>query len=84
MVIGTRRARFRPKKIHAENVPKSMKIAVSSLNPKFSQNAKTFTIKNNFFTRFSFSKLVSSSKSKKVTAKTKISEKRRNTNFAPL
>ena len=83
MVIGTRRARFRPEKIHAENVPKSMKIAVSRLNPKISQNAKTFTIKNNFFTRFSFSKLVSSSKSKKVTAKTKISEKRQNTNFGP-
>ena len=83
MVIGTRRARFRPEKIPAGNVPKSMKIAVSHLNPKISQNAKTFTIKNNFFTRFSFSKLVSSSKSKNVTAKTKISKKRQNTNFGP-
>ena len=83
MVIGTRRARFRTEKILAENVPKSTKIAVSRFNPKISQNAKLFTIKNNFFARFSFSKLLSSSKSKKVMAKTKISEKRQNTNFGP-
>ena len=81
MVIGTRRARFRPEKIPAENVPKSTKIAVSRFNPKISQNAKTFTIKNNFFARFSFSKLLSSSKSKKVTAKTKNFKKPQNTDF---
>ena len=84
MVIGTRRARFRPKKMPAENVPKSMKIAVSRLNPKIFQNAKTFTIKNNFFTRFSFIELVSSSKSKKVTAKTKNVKNSQNTDFGPL
>ena len=83
MVIGTRRARFRPEKIPAENVPKLMKIAVSRFNPKISQNAKFFTIKNNFFARFSYSNLLSSSKSKKVTAKTKNAKKRRNTDFGP-
>ena len=58
-------------------------MAVSHLSLKISQNKKNSNIKNNFFPRFSFSKLVSSSKRKKVTAKTKISKKRQNANFGP-
>ena len=83
MAIGTITARFRGEKILAKNVPKSTKIEVSCLNLKISKNAKTFTIKNIFFTRFGFHKLLSSSKSKKVMAKMKISEKRQNPNFGP-
>ena len=56
-------------------------MAVSHLSLEISQNKKNSNIKNNFFPRFSFSKLVSCSKRKKVTAKTKISKKRQNANF---
>ena len=70
-------------KMLAKKVPKSTKLAVSGLNLKISKKEKNFTKKNNFFTRFGFSELLSSSKNKKVTAKTKISKKRRNANFGP-
>ena len=83
MVLGTRRARVKDRKNARKKVPKSTKLAVSGLNLKISKKEKNFTKKNNFFTRFGFSELLYSSKSKKVTAKTKISKKRRNTHFGP-
>ena len=70
-------------KMLAKKVPKSTKLAVSGLNLKISKKEKNFAKKNKFFTRFGFSELLSSSKNKKVTAKTKISKKRRNANFGP-
>ena len=54
MVIGTRRARFRPEKMLAKNVPKSMKIAKSRLNLKISENKKNFTQKIIFFSKIFF------------------------------
>ena len=83
MAFGTIPDRVGGEKIPAKNGPKSTKIAVCGLSLKISENKKNFTKKNIFFTRFGFSELLSSSKSKKVTAKTKISKKRRNTHFGP-
>ena len=83
MAFGTRPDRVGGEKTPARNAPKLTKIAVCGLNLKISENKKNFTQKNIFFTRFGFSELLSSSKSKKVTAKTKIYKKRRNTPFGP-
>ena len=68
---------------HIEKPWKSAKIAVARLDLKILEKKILFAKKNIFFTRFGFSNLLSSSKSKKVTAKTKNSKKRRNANFGP-